>query len=431
MLLTYQKDGISVMPVIDLRREYPNPDTKTESCLYKIRIRVVYQRKYWEFTTGKMITKYEWVNELEESKKPRLREIRKDLLSSFELIKNHVQGLASEGDFSFDKLNQRLKARSGESLNDLFQGKIDTLESEGREGTRLYYDNVLKNIEKFKGKNIPIKAVNANWLKEYEKHLLNDGKTYTTVGMHMRAIRAILNHAKTIGTLKESNYPFGQGRYDIPTGKGRKLALTLTQIKQIMDFTDGNPKTEFYRDLWVFSYLCNGINYIDLIQLKFSNIHDGEIEWLRQKTKNTTKEKKPIQAYITPEMEAIIKRWGNAPQPENFIFPILQGEVTPKIIKEKARDLISATNRRLKKMHEAKGIPRASTYTARHSYATVLKRSGANIAFISESLGHNDLKTTENYLDSFERDERKKNASLLTQFKTEENSDQSNEPNNQ
>jgi site-specific recombinase XerD len=57
-----------------------------------------------------------------------------------------------------------------------------------------------------------------------------------------------------------------------------------------------------------------------------------------------------------------------------------------------------------------------STYTARHSYATVLKRSGANIAYISESLWHNDIKTTENYLASFEKEERIKNASFLTNF---------------
>ncbi|OYX08653.1 MAG: hypothetical protein B7Z16_18990, partial [Algoriphagus sp. 32-45-6] len=38
----------------------------------------------------------------------------------------------------------------------------------------------------------------------------------------------------------------------------------------------------------------------------------------------------------------------------------------------------------------------------RHSFATVLKRSGAPTEFISESLGHKDLRTTENYLDSFE-----------------------------
>ena len=53
---------------------------------------------------------------------------------------------------------------------------------------------------------------------------------------------------------------------------------------------------------------------------------------------------------------------------------------------------------------------------ARHSFATVLKHSGANIAYISESLGHNSLQTTETNLASFEKEERLKNAALLTQF---------------
>ena len=43
-----------------------------------------------------------------------------------------------------------------------------------------------------------------------------------------------------------------------------------------------------------------------------------------------------------------------------------------------------------------------TTYVARHTYATVLKRSGVNLAIISESLGHSDLSTTQIYLDSFE-----------------------------
>ena len=72
----------------------------------------------------------------------------------------------------------------------------------------------------------------------------------------------------------------------------------------------------------------------------------------------------------------------------------------------------------MKQIGETVGIKGISTYTARHSYATVLKRSGANIAYISESLGHADLKTTENYLASFEREEREKNAKLLTNFTT-------------
>jgi site-specific recombinase XerD len=84
--------------------------------------------------------------------------------------------------------------------------------------------------------------------------------------------------------------------------------------------------------------------------------------------------------------------------------------------KNVVRSVTKLCNKRLKCIGKAVGIDGISTYTARHSFATVLKRSGANIAYISENLGHNDLKTTENYLASFEREEREKNARLLTNF---------------
>jgi integrase len=54
-----------------------------------------------------------------------------------------------------------------------------------------------------------------------------------------------------------------------------------------------------------------------------------------------------------------------------------------------------------------------TTYAARHSYATILKRSGAPLGFISESLGHKSLQTTEAYHDSFEDETRRKYAEML------------------
>ena len=79
--------------------------------------------------------------------------------------------------------------------------------------------------------------------------------------------------------------------------------------------------------------------------------------------------------------------------------------------KLKTQYLTRAINKRMATIGAALGIGDISTYTARHSFATVLKRAGANIAYISESLG-----PTENYLSSFEREERVKNAELLTKF---------------
>jgi len=57
-----------------------------------------------------------------------------------------------------------------------------------------------------------------------------------------------------------------------------------------------------------------------------------------------------------------------------------------------------------------------TTYTARHSFATILKRAGANTSFISEALGHSDLPTTEAYLGSFGIDQKKAMAAHLTNF---------------
>ena len=65
---------------------------------------------------------------------------------------------------------------------------------------------------------------------------------------------------------------------------------------------------------------------------------------------------------------------------------------------------------------ELKISKKVTTYTARHSYSTILKRSGASIEFISEQLGHKDTKTTQAYLDSFEDDTKREFAKKLTDF---------------
>jgi len=145
---------------------------------------------------------------------------------------------------------------------------------------------------------------------------------------------------------------------------------------------------------------------------------DDEIYFIRQKTERTSKTIKEIRAAVTPQMKTIIERWGNPYTPDGYIFPFLNGNETAMQRKVITQDITRRINKRVKRIVKTFGIGTAgiSTYAARHSFATVLKRSGANISYISESLGHNDLKTTEHYLASFEQDERRKNSMLLTNF---------------
>ena len=150
-------------------------------------------------------------------------------------------------------------------------------------------------------------------MTRYADFLDNEGKKQTTIAIHLRTLRAIINEARRAGLIKESQYPFGRGRYEIQSGAGRKMALTVEQIGQIANYDDGSEATARYRDYWLFLYLCNGINVADFVKLRYRDIVNGEICFVRQKTERTTRVRKEIRAIITDRMQKIIDRWGTVP----------------------------------------------------------------------------------------------------------------------
>lgn len=401
------KDGVTVLTILDTRRPKQNE-------LFPVKVQVIFQRVQKYYSTGKELTIEEW-ERMPNSKSAQLSKTKNSIKNSYNLILKNVDDLASKGEFSFDTLNIRLGKAAGEILNNAFKVKIETLKANEQINTRNYYQNVLKCIDKYAGDNIPLDSITVDWLRKFEKYLLLK-RNYTTVAIYMRALKTIINDSITVGALKQSQYPFGRGKYEIPEGVGRKKALSLAQIAQIINYSDESEATEKYRDIWFFSYLCNGINIADLITLKFKNIEEEEIFFIRKKTMRRSKSRKEIRATITPEMESIIKKWGNPKSPDNYIFPFLKGNEDAEQQVKVAADIIRRINRRMNAIGETLQIGKISTYTARHSFATVLKRSGTNISFISESLGHTSLQTTESYLASFEKEERQKNAALLTNF---------------
>jgi integrase/recombinase XerD len=406
---TFSLSGVTAAIIIDTRR----PKGKG---LYPVKFRVTYLRKQVYYGTGVSLSLNQW-EIMPDTRKKELLEQRELIQENFDRVKKHIKDLVKGEGFSIEALNKRMSRGAKDSILAAFYNRIATLNKSGRIGSAIVFDCTLKSIEKFSRKDIKFSAITADWLKRYEKYMLDLGRSYTTVGMYMRTLRTIINEGKSQGIISNAQYPFGPDKYKIPTGIGRKMALTLSQIGEILKYPLLNDKDRMCRDLWLFSYLCNGINVNDMLKLKYSDIHDGEIRWYRLKTINSSKEKKRITAILLPEMQQIIDKWGNPErEPDNYIFSFLHERLTPLDEKNIVKNTTRMINERMKNIGKALEYGNISTYTARHSYATVLKRSGANIAFISESLGHTDLKTTENYLDSFEKEERIKNAELLTKY---------------
>ncbi|MDE6583876.1 MAG: tyrosine-type recombinase/integrase, partial [Anaeroplasmataceae bacterium] len=88
-----------------------------------------------------------------------------------------------------------------------------------------------------------------------------------------------------------------------------------------------------------------------------------------------------------------------------YIFPIFSAYHKSEVQRaNRLHKVLSKINRELKHIGEELGLPiKLTTYVARHSFATVLKRAGVSTSIISESLGHSSEKITQIYLDSFEK----------------------------
>lgn len=405
--MKYAKNGVTVTLFYDARKTNSNGESP-------IKVRVTFRRKSVYVKTGKFVTPEQWAK-LPTGRSNDFLRIRKDIEETF----NHVRDVVDEVgvDFTFDLFNARMRRGIQQSLNDLLNAKINALNAEDRVGSAAAYKGALYRIEQFSKKPIMLNDITPDWLRRLERRLLADKTSRTTIAITMRHIRAILNDARRLGLMTEIQYPFGRGKYEIQEGEGRKLALTLEQIGEIARYDDGSEATSKHRDYWLFLYLCNGVNVADFATLKYGDIVGRDICFVRKKTANTTRTRKEIRVVITDKMQEIIDRWGSKPvRADNYIFEYLDGSEDALRQSKKIKFLTKNINNHMGKIGKKLGIGNISTYTARHSFATVLKRAGASIAYISESLGHSDLKTTEHYLASFEREEREKNAELLTRF---------------
>mgnify|MGYP002644577089 FL=1 len=399
-------NGVVVSVFLDTR-------TVNKKGTYPVKIKVYFQGKPKYYPTGICMSTKEELEEVLESKSKKNIEIQDIIHKEFNRISKNINILVERGTFSFSNLNNMLGKNIGGTLNEMISAKIKELENEEKFGTSAFYKGTLSLLKRYIKHDVPIKEVTVEWLNGLEKFILKTANQ-TTVAMNMRNIRATMNIAKQVGVIRESDYPFGRGKYQIKESSGKKKALNKKQLKAIAEYSDGSMTTEFYRDLWLFIYFCNGLNVADLISLKFSDIQNGEISFIRKKTKDRTRDVKRIYAAITPEMYSIINKLGNDPKKSIYIFPFLKPGDSAWEHEKKKKNLTKLINKRMKMIGEKLNLGKITTYVARHTYATVLRNEGVPISIISPMLGHSSVTTTEIYLADLESEYRAKNASLLS-----------------
>ena len=165
------------------------------------------------------------------------------------------------------------------------------------------------------------------------------------------------------------------------------------------DCTAESDSCRLAQSVFTFSYLCGGISFVDVANLTPDNIVDGRLSYNRQKTHGA------IHVPLSERAMRIVDSYAEACEQSGYLFPILDSRrhTTPMQKRNRVHKVCHQVNTELRQLARRLNISgEVTTYVARHSFATVLKKSGVNIGIISEALGHHSLKTTQIYLGAFE-----------------------------
>lgn len=371
------------------------------------------------YNTDIDLTPTEW--EKVNSERLRDEELRKVKLKMSVILGKANKILENLIPFSFpafeEQFFQNATNLGGLKLKDLFTSYAERHEKNGNVGTAISYATSYNSLNNFKT-NLYLYDITVEFLERYEKNMLDKGKSVSTVGIYLRQLRAIYNDAISRKIINADSYPFGKNKYQIPAGRNVKKALTENDIQKLLNYNPENIEEERALDFWIFSYLCNGMNFCDIARLKPENIQTNFIYYIRSKTKNTKKaDIKQIRVPIHPRANAILTKWRSNAEDGSYVFSILNDGLTPKAIKYRIQDFIKHNNKVMKAISGKLEISQqCNTYSCRHSFATILKRKNVSTEFISESLGHSSLQTTAAYLDSFEDETKLLVSNLLTEF---------------
>lgn len=397
---------------------YLDSNRPKKNGLCSVKIKITYNRKRKYFSTGIDLIDKEFETVFYGKRRT---EAQKEIKRRVEYLENKANDIIDLlRVFSFDAFEDKFldQRNTADSVSFGFDKYITNLKLENRIGTAVSYECAKNSLIKFK-KDLTFAEITPAFLKKYEKWMLENNNSISTVGIYLRSLRAVYN----LQNIDKSVYPFGKDKkkYTIPTSKNIKKALTIEEIGKIYnhDVEEGTTK-EMAKDYWLFLYLCNGMNVKDLCLLKWSNIENDMIFYQRAKTARNQREAKKIVIALKAESKEILNKWG-CPSINNdeYIFPHLNDEMSETKKRSTYQQLTKTINKYMKEIAKEVGINKdITTYYARHSFATVLKRSGANVQMISDLLGHSNIGVTESYLASFENEQiQEKTDSLTAGFK--------------
>lgn len=279
------------------------------------------------------------------------------------------------------------------SIMSFFQEQIQFLKDCKRFGTAINYSRAATALSAYlDGRDMDFTEFTSIFIEKYGEYLLRKGMVRNSLSFHMRILRALFNKGVRRGYAEQS-YPFRNVYTGIDRTKKRAVGESIISRLIKLDL-EKMPTLSYARDLFLFSFYTRGMAFVDIAYLRKNDIQEGKIQYTRHKSGQE------LIIRIEPCIQEIINRYINNKTP--YVFPILKNENQEECFRRYKNEL-RLYDSRLEKVSKILGLNnRLSSYTSRHTWATMARNQNVPLSIISAGMGHSSEKTTQIYLSSLE-----------------------------
>lgn len=226
-----------------------------------------------------------------------------------------------------------------------FDEHIKELIDSERLGNSNAYKESKNALVKFAGDKILFEEINSEFLEKFEVFLRSNGNKDGGIAFKMRELRALFNTAIRRKLISRDLYPFREYKISRLKAKKNKRALSIEDFKKIrdIDLSERPDLLEAY-NYSMFSFFARGMNFADMVKLRWTDIQDGRIYYMRSKTKGQ------FNIEVTKKIQEILDYYKAQDRSTKYVFPILLKEdLTPQQIEYRKHKVISRVNKKLKK----------------------------------------------------------------------------------
>ena len=289
-------------------------------------------------------------------------------------------------------VKKKAKLKTKTAFSDYARNFILLSSKRVSQSTLRNYSTALTSFSTFlDGKDIAADEITKKVISDYAYWLHSKNVSDNTSSCYMRSLRAIYNSAVRHKFTSQKN-PFSS----VFTGNRKtvKRAMDEKSVGKILTVAlEKDSPLILAKDIFAFCVYSMGMPFVDVYCLKKNQISADAITYKRHKTGQL------VTIPVDEAMRDIINRY--ADNNRDFVFPLGQNDKNFNYTAYSSA--LCQYNRLLKKIAlKADVTENISSYSARHTWASIAFMHDVPLSVISQALGHTSVNTTLIYIRGIE-----------------------------